>query len=230
MRGRLIVLEGGDGAGKATQAALLYDRLVSEGFPARRLDFPRYDTNVFGALIRECLDGLRGDFMSLDPRIAATLYAADRFETKSQLCSWLAAGDYVVLDRYVSANMIHQGAKLTDEAALDAFLSWLEHVEHEVFGMPRPDAICYLHLPAATRARLKMNAAAEGKHGGTIDTAEAHAAHQNAVSARAERVMSRGAGWYRIECAPDGALRTREEIHEEIYQYLTPLLTHNSDA
>ena len=81
-KGLLIVVDGGDGAGKATQVSLLVQKLRADGHKVETLDFPQYTQNTFGELIRECLDGKRGDFMAVDARIASTLYAADRFESK----------------------------------------------------------------------------------------------------------------------------------------------------
>ena len=112
--GKLIVIEGGDASGKETQAKLLAERLTAAGKNVQLLDFPQYDENQIGGLIRECLDGKRGNFMSIDARIASVLFAADRFESKAKIEAWLDSGAIVILDRYTSANMLHQGAKIAD--------------------------------------------------------------------------------------------------------------------
>jgi dTMP kinase len=218
MSGKLIVIDGGDGAGKATQVQLLIKRLEAEGVAAETLDFPRYEQNTFGQLIRECLDGKRGDFMQLDPRITSTLYAADRFESKPQLERWLAEGKLVVLDRYVSANMMHQGAKISDPQALQSFLGWLDHMEHEVFGLPRPDLIVYLSVSPEVRRSLKQQAVTEGKHNADIDAAEKDIDHQHTVEDRARTIVATLNNWQVVECAPAGQMRERQVIHEDIYQ------------
>jgi len=158
MSGKLIVIDGGDGAGKATQVALLVKHLREEGHSVETLDFPQYTQNTFGKLLRQCLDGKRGDFMAVDARIASTLYAADRFETRPRLEQWLKEDKVVILDRYVSANMMHQGAKIDDPEKLEDFLGWLDHMEHEIFGIPRPDQIIYLEVPNEVRVALKARA------------------------------------------------------------------------
>lgn len=219
MTGTLIVLDGGDGAGKATQASLLVSRLREAGHAVETLDFPQYTQNTFGALLRECLDGKRGDFMQVDARIASTLYAADRYESKPKLEQWLGEGKVVVLDRYVSSNMLHQGAKIDDPEALEAFLGWLDHVEHSVFKLPRPDAIIYLDVPVAVRADLKARAVAEQKHGATQgDLAEQDQAHQAAAEARAQTIVSQKNNWQRVCCAEAGEMRAREAIHADVYE------------
>jgi len=180
MTGTLIVLDGADGAGKATQTKLLVDRLSAEGYQVHTLDFPQYTQNHFGRLLRECLDGKRGDFIGSDARLASTIYAADRFESAPIIREWLESGAVVVLDRYASSNMLHQGAKIHDTEELTNFLTWLDHMEHGVFGIPRPDVIVYLEVPFLVRKKLKANAIAAGKHGIDIklDQAESNDKHQ----------------------------------------------------
>jgi len=219
-RGSLIVIDGGDGAGKATQSALLVKRLLADGYQVETLDFPQYTQNTFGKLIRECLDGKRGDFMATDPRIASTLYAADRFETKPRLEAWLKEGKIVVLDRYVSANMMHQGAKIEDADELKVFLSWLDHMEHGVFGIPRPDLIAYLEVPHETRRALKAQAVGEHKHGDSVDldVAEASASHQRSVEERARKIVASVNEWHAVCCTAEEEMRSRDDIHEELYE------------
>lgn len=219
MKGKLIVIDGGDGAGKATQVALLVKRLQADGLLVETLDFPQYTQNTFGKLLRECLDGKRGDFMAVDARIASTLYAADRFESKPRLEQWLKEGKVVVLDRYVSANMMHQGAKIEDENALESFLSWLDHMEHSIFGLPRPDLILYLAVPFRIRAKLKAEAVANGKHGSEVktDLAEASIEHQTKTEERAKKIVSDKNSWHAINCVEGEVVRSRESIHEDIY-------------
>lgn len=225
MSGKLIVVDGGDGAGKATQVALLVKRLRDEGHKVETLDFPQYTQNTFGKLLRECLDGKRGDFMAVDARIASTLYAADRFETKPRLEQWLAEDKVVILDRYVSANMMHQGAKIDDPEKLENFLSWLDHMEHEIFSIPRPDQIIYLEVPNEVRVALKAQAVEEGKHGAAVkmDVAERNNEHQEATELRARTIVASKNNWELVACCEDMDMRTREAIHEDVYTIVSKL-------
>lgn len=223
MNGKLIVIDGGDGAGKATQVSLLVKRLRDEGHKVETLDFPQYTQNHFGKLLRQCLDGKRGDFMSVDARIASTLYAADRFETKPRLEQWLKEGKVVILDRYVSANMMHQGAKIDDPEKLEDFLGWLDYMEHEIFGIPRPDQIIYLEVPNKVRVALKARAIEEGKHGANIkiDVAERNHEHQETAEMRARAIVASKNNWDMVTCCDDVEMRTREDIHEDIYKIIS---------
>jgi len=230
MAGKLIVIDGGDGAGKATQVSLLVKRLQADGQLVETLDFPQYTQNTFGKLIRECLDGKRGDFMAVDARIASTLYAADRFESKPRLEQWLEEGKMVVLDRYVSSNMMHQGAKIDDPEKLENFLSWLDHMEHEVFGLPRPDQIIYLEVPNEVRVALKTRAVEERKHGAgvQIDLAERNHEHQETTELRARTIVASKNNWDLVTCCDDLEMRTREAIHEDVYRIVCQTLAKTS--
>lgn len=220
-KGKLIVLDGADGSGKATQAKLLATRLRKEKCKVKTLDFPRYEKNFFGKLIGECLAGQYGDFIALNPRIASTLYAADRFESKKTLEKWLKEGNIVVLDRYVSANQIHQGGKITSDKERKKFLEWLDVMEFQVYGIPRPDLVLYLDVPQSISDKLlshgkqglSVNKAAKGKK----DLAETNKAYLLAARESALKIVKKGNNWKRIACAPKEELLSREDISELIW-------------
>lgn len=219
MRGKLIVIDGADGSGKATQAKLLTARLEADNRQVMSLDFPRYSDNHFGRLLRECLDGVHGDFISIPPKIASTLYAADRFESSKQIETWLEEGKHVVLDRYVSANMMHQGGKVRDSEELKAFLEWLDQMEHGVFGIPRPDIIVYLEVPAAVRQQLLFGDNTRQ----SLDIAEQHEDHQLASEATARNIVAMKNDWRLVSCVKESELRSRDDILEEIYSHVNSI-------
>lgn len=222
MAGKLIVIEGGDAAGKATQVELLRARIEREEQPVLALSFPRYDDNLIGGLIREWLDGERGTYMDVDARISSVVFAADRFETKPKIEEALAAGTSVVLDRFGSASMLHQAAKQTDAGDRAATMRWIYHLEHEVFAAPMPDELIYLDVPAATRIELMQQQwVEEGRH---ADVAEMNEGHQTRVDAIAEELLAIYPHHYRLNGMRDGQLRTREDIHEEIYEHVRGIL------
>lgn len=221
-KAQIIVIDGADSVGKATQVNLLKERLEADGVAVETVDFPRYEQNAFGGLLRECLDGKRGDFMSLDPKIAATLYAADRFESRKELEQWLSEGKVVLFDRYVSANMMHQGAKIEDEAERAEFFKWLEHIEHDIFGIPRPDVIIHLNVPPEKSQKLLEYMVRIGQK--TADVAEADREHQHKVALCAQQIAQDCEGWLSVECMDGDELRSREDIHEEVYGIVSKYL------
>lgn len=211
MHGKLIVLDGSDGVGKKTQTALLVERLRREGRRTETLDFPRYKDNFFGSFIRACLDGKHGDFVGTDPHLASIAYAADRFESKQMLEQWLHEGAIVILDRYVSANQMHQGGKIKDDARREEFLQWLDKMEYDVFKIPRPDLILYLHVPI--ELSLAMIAGREGKK----DQHESDPVHLADAQQSALKLISSMSNWEKIECEKGGGVLPRETIHEMVY-------------
>jgi dTMP kinase len=220
-RGTLIVLDGADGAGKATQTELLLARLKKEGKKAQTLDFPQYENNFFGKLIGECLAGKHGDFVGLSPYVASALYAADRFESKKQIEKWLALGYTVVLDRYVSANQIHQGGKIIDTKERKKFLTWLDEMEFGVYGLPRPDVILYLDVPYEISARLLVGteviARKQYLKKGDKDQTENNEVYLRQSRESAVKMVKAGNQWERIVCAQKGVLLSRETVSEMVW-------------
>ncbi len=219
-RGKLIVIDGTDGVGKATQTKLLVARLKREGKKVEALDFPQYYKNFFGYFIGAMLTGAYGDFLHIDPYIASVMYAADRFESKPKIEQWLKEGKTVILDRYVSANQLHQGGKIKDSKKRRDFLKWLDTMEHTVFGLPRPDLIVYLHLPMKEVLRLLKNKDREAKKRYAYkgkDIVEGDPAYLEAAQESALKLIQEKANWRKIECADRNGILGRGEIHELVY-------------
>jgi thymidylate kinase len=219
-KGKLIVIDGSDGVGKATQTKLLVERLKKEGKKVVTLDFPRYEQNFFGAFVGACLRGDHGDFLHLDPYIASVFYAADRFESKKVIEDALNSGAVVVLDRYVSANQMHQGGKIKEVKKRKEFLKWLDTMEHKVFGIPRPDLIVYLHLPVTLSLLLLRTKAANDKKKylkGKWDTVENDMRYLANAQKSALKIIQAGARWCKIVCNKGNTILPREVIHENIW-------------
>jgi len=135
--GLFVALEGGEGAGKSTQARLLRDWLVAAGHEVV-LTFEPGDTPA-GRRIREIvLDPETGE---LDDRTEALLYAADKAEhVASVVWPALERGAVVVTDRYVDSTLAYQGAGRAIPAAE------LEHVARWATGDLRPHLTVLLDL------------------------------------------------------------------------------------
>nr|WP_208382307.1 dTMP kinase [Microbacterium ulmi] len=101
-----VTLEGGDGVGKTTQAALLHEWLAGEGRTVVRTREPG-GTEV-GVLIRDIVLHHRGE---VAPRAEALLYAADRaHHVETVVRPALDRGDVVIQDRYLDSSVSYQGA------------------------------------------------------------------------------------------------------------------------
>ena len=154
MQGRLIVFEGTDGSGKATQSALLCRELERRGIPFRKLEFPRYQ-EASSALIRLYLNGAFGS----DPNDVN--YSVDRYASyKQDWGGFYESGGLLVADRYTTSNAVHQTAKLPPEER-DTFLDWLFDFEYRLLGLPEPTRVLYLDMPTeATEQMMRRREAA----------------------------------------------------------------------
>lgn len=225
-KGIFVVIDGIDGSGKATQSRLLTERLEKDGKQVEKIDFPRYGNPMFGELLGECLAGKRGDFLHLDPKIASTLYALDRYEASDQIRTWLEEGRAVIADRFASSNQIHQGGKIMDAVKREAFLSWIDKMEHEVLHVPRPDAVVYLRVPVETSLQLlskEREAKNQALDGEAQDIVEKDRMYLERSFESAER-LSMGPNWHTIDCVLQGAIRPPQDIHEDVYRAVRALL------
>ncbi len=113
MKGKLIVFEGADGAGKATQARLLARRFAAEGVRFHEIDFPRYG-NPFAEPARLYLTGALGAKPGdVSAYGASVLYAVDRYASYREDWGELyEAGGLILANRYTTSNAVHQAAKL----------------------------------------------------------------------------------------------------------------------
>ncbi len=217
-RGKLIVIDGSDGSGKATQTRLLAKKLKSDGVKVRTLDFPQYENNFFGAFIGDCLTGKYGDFLTLDPHITSVLYAADRFESSQKIKNWLDLGYTVILDRYVGSNQIHQGGKIFDLRKRKEFLLWLDEMEYGVFKLPRPDKVIYLDVPVDVSVALLRQSRKKKKYiaKGKKDIVEQSREYLENSRKSALWLARKKPYWIRIQCVRNGTLRSINDIHKEI--------------
>lgn len=222
-KGKLIVIDGIDGSGKATQVKLLHSKLKKDGIKVKTIDFPRYYDNFFGSLIGEYLSGKYGDFIKMDPRVASVLYAADRFESSKEIKKWLEAGFVVIADRYATANQIHQGGKINDPKERKEFLDWLNKMEYTVFTIPKPDVVVYLDVPFEVSKEWLQKKVAQRKKKylkGRKDVAEDNLMHLKNSRNSALQLYKENRNWEKIECCKGSVCMSPEQVHEKIYQII----------
>lgn len=227
-RGKLIVIDGTDGSGKATQVALLVKRLKREKKKVKVVDFPEYYKNFFGAFVGHCLSEQYYNFIKVHPKIASVLYAADRFESSVDMKKWLKEGYTIVANRYVSANQIHQGGKIKNAKKRNDFIKWLDEMEYKVFGIPRPDITLYLSLPIDIVLQLLEKRDSSKMHRAYLKKKkDVHEADVNfLINSRksAEKLIREIPNFIKIECAKGGEILSREQIHEMIYEKIKKVL------
>ncbi|MEO8637973.1 MAG: thymidylate kinase [Candidatus Taylorbacteria bacterium] len=219
-KGKLIVIEGTDGSGKATQVALLLKRLKKEGKKVSALDFPRYEkpSSYFVGKY------LRGEYGKVGPYKASLFYALDRYDASFEIKKKLEQGYTVLSDRYVSANMGHQGSKISNRKKREHFLRWLDNLEYEIFGIPRPSLTILLNIPPLLGQKLvdgKKRRAYLGKR--KRDIHEDDIGHLKKTSMM-YLSLARKYRWTVINCTSGDTLLSREFIHEKIFQEVKKLL------
>ncbi len=154
-RGVFVCFEGGEGAGKSTQARLLRERLEADGHVVL-LTFEPGDTPVGKDVRRIVLDPATGH---LADRTEALLYAADKAEHVEKVVQpALARGEVVITDRYVDSTLAYQGAgRSLSSADLEPVARWAT-------GDLRPHLTVLLDLePSAGLTRFDERDRIEGE-------------------------------------------------------------------
>ena len=216
-RGKLIVLEGIDGSGKRTQLDLLARELDARGHTIHRISFPRYES-FFGKLVGRYLNGEFGPLSAVDPHFSAMLYAGDRFEAKPEMESALAAGKFVLADRYVGSNLAHQAERVPPERRAE-FSAWLRRLEYALYGLPEEDLVIYLRVPFQEAQRLVGLKSPRGYTELKRDIQEADTKHLEQTALIYDQLAT-GPNWVRIECisAATGSLNAPDAIHRAVVQ------------
>ncbi len=221
MSGKLIVFEGTDGSGKATQAQLLCEHLMQREIPFRKIDFPRYG-KPSAAMVQEYLDGNLGKKPGdVNAYAASMFYAMDRYASyKQDWGSFYEQGGLIVADRYTTSNAVHQASKLPD-GERESYLEWLFHTEYVLLGLPKPDFVVYLDMPTEITERMMRQR--ERNTGTHADIHEQDQSYLKKCRANAREVV-RTCGWSVVKCAANGEPRTPQDIHKEVYELVEPFL------
>lgn len=221
MKGKLIVLEGTDGAGKTTQTRLMAQRLEREGVPFRMVDFPRYGSPFAAPVERYLMGDLGRKPGDVNAYAASTFYAVDRYAAYKE--DWgrdYEAGGLILSNRYTTSNAVHQAPKLP-EGERQAYLDWLFDLEYNRLGLPEPDLVVYLDLPAEISARMLQKRQADTHT--QADIHEQDGAYLRACRESAQAIVKQ-LGWRLVDCSRDGEIRSLEDIHQELWEIVRALL------
>lgn len=216
-RGLLIVIDGLDGSGKATQAKLLMKALSQSGKEVLQISFPDYESPS-SSLVKMYLNGEFSEKPDdVNAYAASSFYAVDRYASyKLKWEDFYLGGGIVIADRYTTSNAIHQCSKLPEDQ-WDRFLDWLFHYEYDLLGIPAPDLVIYLDVDLEISQSLidRRYTCDAGKK----DIHEKDVSYLRSAQ-RAGYYCQHRFGWDMIRCCIDGKMRLVEEIHDEIIQHL----------
>jgi dTMP kinase len=223
MKGKLIVIEGTDGSGKATQSKLLMERLKKEGYDSVYVEFPQYG-EPSAAMVEQYLNGKLGSAEDVGPYKASIFYAIDRYAKSKEMHNWINEGKIIICNRYVSANQGHQAGKLKDLSKIDEFLEWVDHLEYEIFEIPRPDKIILLYMPCEIGQKLVEKKGHRDYVGGCKkDIHEADINHLKSAE-KAYIYVAEKEDWNIIKCSNDEEPYPIDSIHEEIYENVKKII------
>lgn len=224
-KGKIIVIEGADGTGKATQAKLLKEQLEKQGYRVDVYDFPQYTDTFFGKLVGRFLKGEFGGLSEVNPHLASVLYAADRWQAKSKLDQTVKKGRVALLNRYALSSMVFQGAKLTPRKRND-FIKFIENMEYEVFGIPRENLDIVLTVPPRLSQKLILKKEQRGYLGKKKkDIHEANLKFQLEVSKYYKVVARKFKKMILIDCSRGhSGIQSIEAIHARIWKAVEKVL------
>ncbi len=127
----IVVIEGGDQAGKLTQSTMLQNALKKRKIKTKLFHFPDYTTPI-GKEIRAYLDGKR----KFPPQVIHCLLSANRWEKQNQIKTAQEKNSVVIMNRYYHSNLIYGKANGMKE-------KWLENLD---FGLPKADLVILLDV------------------------------------------------------------------------------------
>lgn len=218
MKGKIIVIEGTDCSGKETQSKLLKDKLEKMGKKVIRFYFPYYESPT-GKIIGgpylgkpEICDSYFSEGSShVDSYVSCLYYAADRkYNMDNVISSYLDKGYIVILDRYTTSNMAHQGGKIFDKDERFNMYQWIDKLEFWLLKLPKPDITIFLHMPFKYTKELMKNRIYSD------DNEKDNEFLKNSEEAYIE--LSELYNWDTIECVDNDRIKSIETINDEIME------------
>jgi len=182
----IIVIEGGDQAGKLTQSTLLEKALKKRKIKTKLFHFPDYKTPI-GKEILQYLDGKR----KFPSQVIHCLLAANRWEKLNQILAAQEKNSVLIMNRYYHSNLIYGMANGMKQ-------KWLENLDA---GLPKADLVILLDVTQKESFRRQKT---------HRDKFEKNEEFLRRIS-KIYRVTAKKKHWKIID-----ASKSKQEIHEEI--------------
>ena len=224
-KGRLIVIDGSDGSGKATQAKMLLGYLQKNKIKHKYIDFPRYYTSFHGKMVGRFLKGDFGSLKQVDPHLVSYTYALDRLAAKDDLLEWLKEGNLVVANRYTTSSMAFQAARMPS-AKRQQFINWLYELEYKQNRLPKENIVIFLYVPVEVSHKLLMKKAGSSERRYTgcrqKDINEENITYQKKVLSMYLQLAKKYKHWVIVNCTDrKKQILSKQAIHEKILDILT---------
>lgn len=190
-RGRIIVIEGVDKAGKQTQSRLLVESLKLSGRICVVVDFPDYNTPI-GMEIKAFLEGKR----EYSNELKHMLLSANRWERKREIESMIEKGSIVIMNRYYQSNLVYGVSNGLN-------INWLANLEK---GLPKEDIVIVLDVSSTVPTDRSTE--------GDLDSFEKNQKLLLEVN-KNYRKLAKQFKWKIIN-----GEKSREQVHQEIMKIL----------
>jgi dTMP kinase len=224
MDGKIIVIEGLDGAGKSTQIELLKTKFESTGIECRYIHFPMLNQGRYGELIAEFLRGEYGSVNDVHPKLVAVLFANDRKEHIEMINQWLHEGIVVLMDRYVNSNIAFQCSKIDDATEKEKLKKWILDFEFKYNNLPIPSISFFLNVSLDAISKSLANARTGSERDylkGKQDIHEESLALQANVHEEYLKMLKEQDNFISIDCCDDDYhLFSPEYINDMIFNRL----------
>lgn len=213
MSGKLIVIEGLDGSGKATQSKLLQASFTQKNINSMQITFPDYESDS-SALVKMYLAGTFGQAAhDVNAYAASCFYTVDRYASyKTNWGPFYHDGGLVIADRYTTSNAVHQCAKLP-QTDWDSYLTWLFDFEYQKVAIPSPDLVIYLDVDPILSQQLMTQRYDGNEAKKDIHEKDVGYLQQSRLAAQ---YCAKNLGWKQVSCMQQETMRSIDEIHDEI--------------
>jgi dTMP kinase len=198
----IIVIEGGDQAGKLTQSILLEKALKKQKIKTKLFHFPDYETPI-GKEIRKYLDGKR----KFPPQVIHCLLAANRWEKLDAILVAEEKNSVLIMNRYYHSNLVYGLANGLKQ-------KWLESLDE---GLPKADLVILLDVTQ----KESFSRTPRNKIGGKVmkrDKFEKNKEFSTKIS-NLYRTVAKKKQWKIIN-----ATKSKIEVHEEILKIFSKKL------
>ena len=187
----IIVIEGGDQAGKKTQTALLEKALKQRKIKTATFSFPDYTTPI-GKEIAKYLNGKR----KFPPQVIHCLLAANRWEKLNEILAAQSKNSVLIMNRYYQSNLIYGLANGMKR-------EWLENLD---VGLPKADLVILLDVTQRESFHRKKT---------NRDKFEKNEEFLRKIS-KIYRTIAKNQHWKIID-----ASKSKQEVHKDILQVYT---------
>lgn len=153
MKSKIIVIDGMDGTGKATQSKLLYKDLLNRGMKVKLFSFPNYDADSSYFVKKYLKEGYTRDIE--DPMLHSMYFSIDRAITyNKEIKNYYEDGYIIIMDRYIISNPICQIHNYSDKSDIVKYLNELTEIENRILKLPKADSNIILYAEPEVSSKL----------------------------------------------------------------------------